>query len=190
MALLRGSAVVASALGEGLEPRNKIALTGFVLARTPRWSKKPFTIRNVPVTAVNPSPLQVAVRYVFGALARRTRGVPMQPGIEIDGVRLTGKLPPAAEYIRHKKDLISKAVEAVAVALQQPKDREVRIAMRREAYQPTLHTVTDLLAIAEQKGFADKLTSIIQLPTPEAKRAVRGKVIALPKKTEETTPSA
>jgi len=190
MALLRGSAVVASALGEGMEPRNKISLTGFVLAKTPRWSKKPFTLRNVPVTAVNPSPLQVAVRYVFGALARRTRGVPMEPGREIDGVRLTGRLPPAAEYIRHKKELISKAVETVAETLKQPKDREVRIAMRREAYQPTLHTVTDLLAIAEQKGFAKQLTNLIALPTPEAKRAVGGKVITLPKKTEETTPSA
>jgi hypothetical protein len=190
MALLRGSAVVASALGEGMEPRNKISLTGFVLAKTPKWSKKPFTIRNVPVTVVNPSPLQVAVRYVFGALARRTRGVPMQAGIEIDGVRLTGKLPPAAEYIRHKKDLISKAVETVAEAHQLPKNREVRIAMNREAYQPTLHTVTDLLAIAEQKGFAKQLTSIIQLQTPEAKRAVGGKVITLSKKTGETTPSA
>jgi len=183
MAVLRGSAVVASALGTGMEPRRKIALTGFVLARTPKWSKKPFTIRNVPETVVMPSPLQVAVRYAFGALARKARGVPMKAGEKIDDVTLEGKLPPAAEFISKKKGVIAKAVETVAPLVNEEKDRIVRMAVKREMYQPTIHRLSDLVRIADQLGIKNELEKVIKVEEPKSVRMVKGRLVDLTTKT-------
>ena len=183
MAVLRGSAVVASALGTGMEPRRKIALTGFVLARTPKWSKKPFTIRNVPETVVTPSPLQVAVRFAFGALARKTRGVPMKAGMKIDDVTLEGKLPPAAEFISKKKDVLAQAVNTIATKLGEAEDRIVRMAVKREMYQSTIHTLSDLERIANQLGIKDALERVIKVEEPKSVRMVKGHLVDLTTKT-------
>jgi len=183
MAVLRGSAVVASALGTGMEPRRKIALTGFVLARTPKWSKKPFTIRNVPETVVTPSPLQVAVRFAFGALARKTRGVPMKAGVKIDDVTLEGKLPPAAEFISKKKDVLAQAVKTVATQLGEAEDRIVRMAVKREMYQSTIHKLSDLERIANQLGIKDALERVIKVEEPKSVRMVKGRLVDLTTKT-------
>ena len=71
--LVRATTILAAASG-GIEPRWRLAATGLQIARTPPWSKKPMTIRNVPYTAVMPKPKQLAVRIAFGRIASQAKG--------------------------------------------------------------------------------------------------------------------
>jgi hypothetical protein len=172
MVALKGTAVIGSALSAGAERRGTVSVTGFVLARTPPWSKKPFTIRNMPYTNVEPSPLQLAVRAVFGTLASRARGVKMEPGQKIDDVILEGVLPPAAEYIQKKAKLIRDVINELATKLDLPKERAVRIALKRAQYRPTIHKLSDLLSVARQMEIADIIEKYVGKPSESTLRSV------------------
>jgi len=99
--LVRATTILAAASG-GIEPRWRLATSGLQLARTPPWSRKPMTIRNVPYTAVMPKPKQLAVRIAFGRIASRAKGQ-----------KKTGFLPPAAELVAQAKGKIAQAVASI-----------------------------------------------------------------------------
>jgi len=123
--LVRATTILAAASG-GIEPRWRLAATGLQIARTPQWSKKPMTIRNVPYTAVMPKPKQLAVRIAFGRIASQAKGK-----------KKTGFLPPAAELVAQAKGRIAQAVAGV------PSQRD-----ERRSY----HSLGELETIARQKG--------------------------------------
>jgi len=123
--LVRATTILAAVSG-GIEPRWRLAATGLQIARTPSWSKKPMTIRNVPYTAVMPKPRQLAVRIAFGRIASQAKGM-----------KKTGFLPPAAELVAKAKGNIAQAVAGV------PSQRDAR---------RSYHTLRQLETIASQKG--------------------------------------
>ena len=125
MTLVRPTTIMASTFGV-VDPRWRLAITGMQIAKTPRWSKKPMTLRNVPFTAVSPRPKQLAVRIAFGRIAKGAKGQ-----------KMTGTLPPAAELIRQNRERI----KAAAAAL--PSIRETK---------RTIHTLEDLEKLAQQRG--------------------------------------
>ena len=123
--LVRATTILAAASG-GIEPRWRLAATGLQIARTPPWSKKPMTIRNVPYTAVMPKPKQLAVRIAFGRIASQAKGR-----------KKTGFLPPAAELVAEAKGRIAQAAAGV------PPQRDTK---------RNYHTLSELETIARQKG--------------------------------------
>jgi hypothetical protein len=125
--LVRATTILAAASG-GVEPRWRLAATGLQIARTPSWSKKPMTIRNVPYTAVMPKPKQLAVRIAFGRVASQAKGR-----------RKTGFLPPAAELVAQARDRIAQAAAGV------PSQRDDR---------RNYHTLSQLEAMARQRGIS------------------------------------
>jgi len=123
--LVRATTILAAASG-GIEPRWRLAATGLQIARTPSWSKKPMTIRNVPYTAVMPKPKQLAVRIAFGRIASQAKGK-----------KKTGFLPPAAELVAQAKGRIEQAAAGL------PSQRDTK---------RSYHSLSELESIARQKG--------------------------------------
>ncbi len=123
--LVRATTILAAASG-GIEPRWRLAATGLQIARTPSWSKKPMTIRNVPYTAVMPKPKQLAVRIAFGRIASQAKGK-----------KKTGFLPPAAELVAQAKGRIAQAAAGV------PSQRDTK---------RNYHSLSELETIARQRG--------------------------------------
>ena len=123
--LVRATTIMAAASG-AIEPRWRLAATGLQIARTPPWSKKPMTIRNVPYTAVMPKPKQLAVRIAFGRIASQAKGK-----------KKTGFLPPAAELVAQARGRIAQAAAGV------PSQRDTR---------RSYHTLSELEDMARQKG--------------------------------------
>jgi hypothetical protein len=123
--LVRATTILAAASGS-VDPRWRLAATGLQIARTPQWSKKPMTIRNVPYTAVMPKPKQLAVRIAFGKIASQAKGK-----------KKTGFLPPAAELVAQAKGRIAQAVAAI------PSQRDAK---------RSYHSLSELETIARQKG--------------------------------------
>jgi hypothetical protein len=105
MVLLKPQVVIAGALGKGAVSREQLAAAGIqlVAAGGITWSKKPFFLRNVPVTAVSPSPAQRAVRGTFGRIAAGAFG---SKGL-VEG------LPQAAARIRRARGEIRSAAAGV-----------------------------------------------------------------------------
>jgi len=123
--LVRATTILAAASG-AIEPRWRLAATGLQIASTPPWSKKPITIRNVPFTAVKPTPKQLAVRIAFGKIASQAKGMGKK-----------GFLPPAAELVAQAKGRIAQAAAGV------PSQK-----VGRRSY----HTLSELETLARQKG--------------------------------------
>lgn len=73
--LLRPQVVIAGALAP--TARKALASSGVQLCSAGRmsWSKKPMFLRNVPITAVNPTKGQMAIREEFARIAHGARGV-------------------------------------------------------------------------------------------------------------------
>jgi hypothetical protein len=74
MVLLRPTAVLASVTG-AFPRRSELALYGMQLVGKGNvwWAEKASWFRNVPVTAVYPTPGQIETRIQFGELARRAK---------------------------------------------------------------------------------------------------------------------
>ena len=125
MTLVRATTILAATTG-AVEPRWRLAATGLQIAKTPPWSKKPMTIRNVPYTAVMPKPRQLAVRIAFGRIASQAKGR-----------KKTGFLPPAAELVAQSRGRIAQ----VATGLPSQKDT-------RRNY----HTLEELESLARKEG--------------------------------------
>lgn len=88
MSLIRSTPIVVSAIGkrhEGVEPRSRLAATGIQIISLAgmRWAKKALTLRNVPFTAINPSPLQALIRGAFGAFNHERPGLPPWERIQV-----------------------------------------------------------------------------------------------------------
>jgi hypothetical protein len=76
MVLLRPTAVLASVTG-AFPRRSELALYGMQLVGKGNvwWAEKASWFRNVPVTAVYPTPGQIETRIQFGDLARRAKEI-------------------------------------------------------------------------------------------------------------------
>jgi hypothetical protein len=90
------------------------------------WAKKAAFWRNVPFTATNPTPRQIAHRIAFGEAASRAKG---QKGLR-DG------LPPAAAIIKEMKGKFPTA--------QYPPPEKA-------AVKRTYHTIEELKALAQRR---------------------------------------
>jgi hypothetical protein len=125
MTLVRATTILAAATG-AIDPRWRLTATGLQIAKTPPWSKKPMTIRNVPYTAVMPKPKQLAVRIAFGRIASQAKGR-----------KKTGFLPPAAELVAQAKGRIAQAAAGI------PSQRDTR---------RNYHTLSELEEMARRMG--------------------------------------
>jgi hypothetical protein len=68
--------------------------------------------------------------------------------------------------------LIKEIVEEVASKLDMPKERAVRIAMKRAEYRPTIHKLSDLLTVAGQMGISDIIKKYVGEPSTSTLRVV------------------
>jgi hypothetical protein len=101
---LLGPQTIAAIMSPKKVPRALLPLYGIQLARVSSRAiergitKKLYVFRNVPFTAVDPSPKQAAVRIAFALIAHGAKGK-----------RWEGKYPPAAEEIMKNAELIRRA---------------------------------------------------------------------------------
>jgi len=97
MVLVRPSTVIATLMFT-FPARYELPLYGLQIVSRGRvqWTEKPAWFRNVPVTAVFPSPAQAEVRAAFGAAAKRAKELGY---ISRESERLKKWLPGAAPFI-------------------------------------------------------------------------------------------
>jgi len=112
------------------------------------WAKKAVWLRNVPITAVDPTPAQALVRYILGNVARQAKGA--------KGLEPNTKLPWGAYYVHtwwktHRGD-----VEDLLKKLR-----------KTERRRPTLNDIIKITKIAreaareyERKGETEKAQAI------------------------------
>jgi hypothetical protein len=101
MTVLKPQVVLAGLLSNAVE-RKVASLAGMQLVQKGRvsWTAKPYWIRNMPITAVNPSDAQLLIRQEFARLAKEARASG-QTGTKEKGFKeYKGMLlPGAAAYI-------------------------------------------------------------------------------------------
>ena len=142
MTLVRPQVILA-ATSEKPEPRARLAITGLQLVHAGKmtWSKKAIFIRNVPFTAVAPTPRQAAARYILGRIASRAKGT---KGL-VEG------LPPAAAQVK-------KAWEERRAQLEQALAQIPSVRIERR----TIHTVEDHAALLRAKGYLEAVEAAVR----------------------------